>query len=445
MKLSNSDFKPNFTQRVVRRALLFLCIFSSIHNAFAKNEHDILLVTDGAVIAEFSEQKAKGTVSLALAMNATDEKRTKVYVKHLNIALFDVAQYQLSGISSEKNEAGSVGFRVADKQYLELDLSKNRLVGELKGWIDYSQQAEINPPEMPKEGGEFIPPPLQPASIYLEMQMSESMQLEEEQEEMSTVDTELLIRLLGLEDEKYNYRGFKVTITTSSIPTTWGYTDFLELGKSLCIQPVRVADQNRIPPWLDGHNGRFHLESGTGLKFGMPAAKKQWGQVDVVFNVRDWITIENKDYVIADPYEHYELMAEVNQSDCIEVFFTHKFDPEDMYGGGFTFVGGTSSAKIVSSDDNVNGIDFHHLAHELGHVLSLMHPGPDSIAQFPSQKEASTGTLMCSSGYRKDNPAKNSDENGNNLSNPLLRFTLKRIDEKPDCQNSQDCGDCPSF
>jgi len=445
MKRQYSVSENKFIQRMALYTFAIIAVLCSIQNAAAKNDNEALLVTDGSVFARFSEQKTKGSVSLAMAINASNETVQKVLVKDLNIALFDVMQYQLSGVSSENSETGSVGFTITNNQYLTLDLSKNIIVGELAGWIDYEQQAELNPPQIPEEGAEFIPPPRQRASLYFEMQLAESIQLLEQRDDVSKVYSELFIKLVAKEDKKNNYREFKINITSSSITTEWGHAEYFELGKNLCIQPVRVIAESRASPILGKHKGYLFKESGKGLKFGMPAAVKQWAKVDVVFNVRDWITVRNRNYVIADPQEQFDLMSEVDQSDCIEVFFTHKFYPEDIYGGGFTFVGGTSSAKIVSSDDNDNGVDFHHLAHELGHVLSLLHPGPESVAQFPSQKEASTGTLMCSSGFLKDNPAINSVENGNNLSNPLLRFTIKRIDQAPDCADSQDCGECPSF
>ncbi len=110
-------------------------------------------------------------------------------------------------------------------------------------------------------------------------------------------------------------------------------------------------------------------------------------------------------------------------------------------GGGATFGSGTASSKIISSDGNARGgIDLTHLAHELGHVLGLRHPGAAATA---SAVPASSGTLMCPSGYLNDNPKVNSQENKNLISNPLLTFAIKFISPGPDCINSADCGACP--
>ena len=104
-----------------------------------------------------------------------------------------------------------------------------------------------------------------------------------------------------------------------------------------------------------------------------------------------------------------------------------RFSPQDMFGGGATAGSGLATAKVVSSDENADfGVDLTHLAHEFGHVLDLPHPPPVS----------STNTLMCPSGFNNDNPKRNSQENKNNLSNPLLKLSLKLVSPGPDCNVS---------
>ena len=185
--------------------------------------------------------------------------------------------------------------------------------------------------------------------------------------------------------------------------------------------------------------------SGDGLAFGTPGVLAEWNKADVVFNTRDWITIFNSNYSSLTSGEMSSLRAEVNEDDCIEVFFVDRFDPQTMDGGGNTVSGGTESAKVISSDENADfGVDFTHLAHEYGHVLTLKHPGSGfPTAALPHRVDASTGTLMCGSGFNNDNPTINSEWNEDNIANPLLTFAFKLATVGPDCTNDIDCGACP--
>ena len=169
----------------------------------------------------------------------------------------------------------------------------------------------------------------------------------------------------------------------------------------------------------------------------MPGANEEWAKADVVFTVKDWVTLFKPQYWTLDSSsEENSLRSEVNDGSCVEVFFVDDFVPESKYGGGATWGLGTATTKIITSDGNARGgIDLTHLAHELGHAMGLPHPSGSS--------GVSTGTLMCPSGWMNDNPKVNSQENKDNLSNPLFTFALKLVSSGPDCQDSADCGSCP--
>jgi hypothetical protein len=209
-----------------------------------------------------------------------------------------------------------------------------------------------------------------------------------------------------------------------------------------CVQPVNIGKLTKLTNRWKWRSVSYST-TGSGLAFGQTGAANQWNKADVVFNYRDWKTIYKSSYWVTSKAgtEEEDLLAEVDDDDCIEIYFVHDFDPEDAHGGGAAWGGGTAGSKIITSDANErNGVDFTHMAHELGHVLGLHHPW---IASSTNMTTANTGTLMCGSGFNNDNPTINSQENKDNVSNPLLKFVFKPRTVGPDCQGNADCGACP--
>jgi hypothetical protein len=150
---------------------------------------------------------------------------------------------------------------------------------------------------------------------------------------------------------------------------------------------------------------------------------------------------------------------------AIEIFVVERWDPL-MDGCGATFSSGTASAKIVSSDQQLdvpcpapcgcgaynyayNGVDcnnfcpcgtscagaacgdvnYYHLAHELGHVLDLYHPWDTGK---PLAKRGSWGSVMEGSGFCLDNPNAQSAKNCRGASNPLLTSSRSICTGSPD-------------
>jgi hypothetical protein len=173
-----------------------------------------------------------------------------------------------------------------------------------------------------------------------------------------------------------------------------------------------------------------------------------WRRVCVDFTVRDFMYVVNSDWktLTYESQEEQDLMNSVNVDDCVEIFFIERWGRGDraVNGGGVTYAGGEAGAKIITSDENDNGVDLNHLAHELGHALDLKHPGSGCPGEdCPDRIDGTPGTVMCPSGYLNDNPDIQSEENGRNANNPLLTFTRIRCCRDADCTDAGDCGDCP--
>ena len=219
-----------------------------------------------------------------------------------------------------------------------------------------------------------------------------------------------------------------------------------EAVRRICVQPVRIGRIKIEGGWPFPF---FSIDlTGKGFPFGQPGADTQWRKGDVIFEWRPWKTIWKPAYFTLDiaAGEDALLRAEVSDPDCIETFFVDEFDTASTWGGGATFSSGLASAKVISSDDNTEPVcpggacNRTHLAHELGHVLTLCHPGGGCGVAYMAP--GTTGTLMCPSGFTADNPRRNSVANENNVNNPLFQYLFAPLGPSPDCTNNADCGAC---
>ena len=435
--------------------LSFSLLTHSAHaNSYDSKQPSMFATADSVIHAQISKHKFVGNVSFALSVSKSEKERFSATFHHFNVVVHDVEQELLARVNRESSSQSSVGFRLVESQAIELDEKNRSLVGKLMGVVDYQYQSILYPSEMESKESLQTPPPAQTAIVRVEIPLSsavfEILSNMESQDEIVVVPQSLKMSLNAMALEKY--QGFTIELEGEKLDTSWGYSRNYTFGKKLCLQPINIsgADPSTFPEEFRFLFQRFFSPSGRGYAFGMPYAKEMWGQVGVTFDIRDWITLDDERYVVTTPWETNgtgsdptaHLYNEVNISDCIEIFFIHTFEPIEWWGGGASTGVGHSGVKIITSDANVNGIDYHHIAHELGHVLGLLHPDTAPIQGYP-QSSASSGTLMCPSGFRNDNPGKNSVENGRNVQNPLLRFSLIPIFDQPACQNGQDCGECP--
>ena len=394
-----------------------------------------ILIGNGSVDATLrtkaGEQAVKGRASFSLETAGGGE----VMVKQFNLVFPDAPQEAISGRPPKsKNPNGVLGMSVPASEKavpLRYDAQSMMISGEIPVQAHFPQIDEIYPPQFAKDPKEsdFAVSRTQRGRIKLEIKLSEAVEkaaARSSQRQAAKIagnaSAQVEVEALG------DIPAYRIEWRTS-LTIDVGVLRWFESASRLCIQPVRIRSGAADP-----------TPTGLGLAFGLPGANTQWNKADVVFQVRDWMFINNAALKVATSgAEEDTIRASIDVADCIEVFFVENFDPVSLHGGGATWSSGTANAKIISSDGNATfGVDLTHLAHELGHVLNMGHPGnPNGLFN------SSTNTLMCPSGWHNDNPRRNSTDNKNHVSNPLLVWTIKVISPGPDCNASADCGACP--
>jgi len=413
-----------------------------------RTDDRVSLLGEGEVRAhldtQYGDSEIGGSASFHLEATRDELARGIVHARGFNIIYKGVPHRLFTREQGDEGKQGALGFALEPSrgdQSLVYDSATGRVTGVLVGKIDVPHLAERT--MVMDSRRDSFPVPTKLTEIRIDMPLDPSLlegQVGDEARlQRAPVDMELRAIDNGpSEILPFRLRGIKTEFELKQVPLFR-----FEVARSLCIQPVRIrwvlpfATQlnasNLVTPFL------FWRYSGDGLAFGLPGARTEWAKTDIVFEVRDWITVNKSKYRTLTSGEADALRSEVKVDDCIEVFFVDGFSPESMWGGGATWGLGTANSQVISSDGNADGgIDLTHLAHEIGHVLGLCHPG-----DCGGNEASSSNTLMCPSGWHRDNPARNSSENGTNAHNPLLKFTIKLRSAGPNCTNSADCGACP--
>ncbi len=439
--------KQNSTQRnfiMLFKNLSFITLasllVSSVSQAAPRDE--IAMITNSpfqsTLIVSGQKISLQGRISLHLSASQEQLKAGVVQAHATNLVLGDAPQELLTGRKTRGKSRAILGIALAQglqeqKHVLKYDDRKLILRGQVPVSIDFPQLDELFAPQRvgsdPKNADVFTTK-TQKGLMQFEMKLEKSLV------EVGRVDQgkvqgvmNAVLKADPMQDSGVRVAPYELRISASRLIVVTGFRYRFEVANQLCVQPVRVKS-----------SASDATPTGAGLAFGTPGANEQWAKADVTFRFRPWKEVTNANWKVpANDTRENELRASVQDDDCIEVFFVQNLTPESKYGGGATWGSGTASSQIISSDGNaVGGIDITHLAHELGHVLNFKHPGTSA----PGMTTASTGTLMCPSGWRNDNPRINSQFNADHVSNPLLTFSFKLKSAAPDCNNDADCGAC---
>jgi hypothetical protein len=226
--------------------------------------------------------------------------------------------------------------------------------------------------------------------------------------------TDLALSAVLLADEYY-IRKIEFTLNTKILFP-------LALARQLTIQPVfvRSGPADAAP---------------TGWSFDtlMENARVMWRKCCIDLDVLPPIYVDGAAFKsISTQQQVNSLRSQVaDDPDAIEIFVTSSLGSlESQWGGGATFGSGTAAAQIVTCDDQLEvyqgttsrgAVNYNHYAHELGHALSLVHPGDPVTAPMA---DATPNTVMEPSGFYADNPHSQSHLNCDNAANPVLRWTL---------------------
>ncbi len=386
---------------------------------------------ESKVVIGQTTQSVVGRTSFILKTNPELLKNKKVAVDSFNLLFTGVEQPLLTGKKTIGKSRGVVGIsRDPNAKQIVLEYFEENLTlrGAIPVQMHFPQIDELIPPK--KADYDVFFTKRLPARLLVQFQLDKPLSRSMGAEPIKiTLGGTLKFEFQGANDNDLRVNPMFSELLIQRLPVDFFPLIRFEVGRNLCLQPVRIKSSAS-----DGS------PTGAGLAFGMPGANTQWKKADIIFSVRNWKEIISSTLKVADnSTEESQIRSSVQDDDCIEIFFVENFNPVDSHGGGATWASGTASAQIISSDGNATGgIDFTHLAHELGHVLALGHPSGS-----PGLVSGNTGTLMCPSGWRRDNPTINSQGNKTNADNPLLTFTLKLRGPNVDCQDNTGCGPCP--
>ena len=216
------------------------------------------------------------------------------------------------------------------------------------------------------------------------------------------------------------YPGHKFRVEPTNTDITVLSVQKYDIVKTICLQPISIVDQDHDPRPTGLYDSIDSMEMGMRPVDGiwMNAGTDIGG---IQFQVNPWITKISRDLKVinwnADGESPFTKLKNTSDN-CVEVLFVKSFDPGPSFGGAITHGSGQVNAKIIVTDQVIR--DSRHknvLAHELGHVLNLGHPG-DSPGGSPN-------SVMCVPPSPMGIPSTNTITNIDKTSNPLWKSIFK--------------------
>ncbi len=404
-----------------------------------KGTEKLVLVLDtpviGTIKAGRSSQRVEGRLVVEADGTVDEMEQGVLNVRRTNLILYKFDQSSLGG--NEKDPVGPISFFLnpsSRSNRFKYDSRSGVITAELPGRTHYKAIDEILGYQR-NQKDEFLhdfPSFTQTSAMSLEIALGEKLPGTNNDQTKVEGKISAAITAQPLDEAKLPEISIELSFRTPPIFIIIWHP-YWRIVRTLPIQPIRVRTSA-----ADGS------PSGTSYNPLIIGARTEWNKAGIIFEERAFQTVTSATLKTYSDGEQGSMFALYNSTDAVEIFYAAAFSPVSLYGGGATWSSGTAAAKVITSDGNDNGVDLTHLAHELGHVLTLGHPGSGyPTGSVPHMYDGSAGTLMCPSGYLRDNPARQSDDNTTNANNPLLRLTVT-IGSGPatDCSGDPSCGSC---
>ncbi len=381
---------------------------------------------EAALITGEEPLTLKGTLNLHLEASLNELKSGIVNLRGSNLVFSDVPQEALSNKWTEMTYAPlGMPMQGAGSIQLKIDEGHEKFLGTIPVRAYFPQIDEIFPPKSFDSSGrnDHSISRTQEGNIHLSIEAGPLLTAAAAKKtmlEITSISLSAQIRIESLTFSKKTIPYYELKIIRTQLPVEIADLEQSVVVKKFGVQLVSI-----------GKDPSDATATGRGFSYGMTAIDFLWVRLGVMITVNpNWIYIDEPNWKTPIETAAEALLREVDQRfnqagivDYIGMVFVENFDPDCLNGGGWTIRSGTTEARIITSDGNVDQYDLTHLAHELGHALGLVHPGETD----PVLRTATAGTLMEPSGWGAQNPYLNSLENAGNVRNSAFQIIQRAL------------------